>query len=1382
MSANTSDSDQLTDWTLVDKDGKIQEGESGSESASSDFVTLEAETGAVEYHKPRERDEDDGDDDVDILVEHQTDQTEQIQSLELADGEAKSGEAEPDIGHATQETCIKEPIKHFEIPAEETASVDYVEGKNVDEEQSVEQAEVVEEDIDIAVEETDNNHTEDREVEELTVKLIAGSDGLDGATDNGHVEEVLPCPQIEEHDQIEHAEGAVAAASYRIPLTLIPKHCSEDSCSSSDSDFVRIDPSTIPDELDCVSCRATEPLTSSTCTTCTSVSPASSLSNFSFLPLPVEGGDDPCDRPDSPDTLNGYDSDSDVSVIEDYDSQSMLDDLAPEASKPVVRRYRHYRDDGLNNKLNWILILVVTAGIALGIGHFIGSSNEYHHKKKIQEGQIQRLKSLQNELLSCLEKDEEWGKSLDGNEQTDQDNYLYSTCSVRAKEAASSLDQSSEPVTDGQDGTENDQPDQAEFGSAHTIDNLEESFQEYVSIHQEENMPVQESEDATAVERESVSSETETTIPEQPVSHQLEDNINVEVMAETDQLHASGDQLNHDNIVEIQELGSRTQEENLDSFSENKVTNEGTGNSDSLSESDIDSGNSMEESTQPLVEDHSYDQDSSNIDQDTTTQFEEHTESTVDEHVYVNPGLNDDISEYVRIEVEDDITESVDMADAGEDTAEDLDTADDESEVNISLVVSCQKRVEELSEDLSFAQGRAEMWKRLFVNERENKESTGHSDDPALSFFTCVNMFLPAINVSEAMKPIRKTPLADFSETVAKLYRDGGNAVKDLSETIQDQWSKVNDFVQSEQFQSYINSSKEVVTSLNNMLKVKLDEAKNMTKSEEFAAFTKKTTSAWSRVSEKLSSKWQEFKTYTTSEDFKSKVTEVGKSIQKTWQSVQNYSNKILHGDDTSSTLGSVTDSIKRTVDSTWQGVKETVGHVLQKGKKRHKHHHQKGERRDKDKKHKKKWLGTIKLPGEERAPLEDKIYDKETGEYRYKTSRKVWIENMKKARAEAPAVVDGEYRPGRVKKRKFLKKIKLPGEERDSESWFDFWSDSDSNSQDKHGSDEQIPEANEVPRKKHKRNKEDSERKDGCRKNKCSKHHKGKDKKERIRKDEVRDSWETFEEDYDIQCRGNKQCIDKQVEDARKLYVELLHYRQWLKDRHYKKDMKELEEFLSDLEEFMDDPHPDDKDLEELQEDFEEVLEDMEKRAKKHNRKQQKEREQQEKELENIRQKSDKERKKESMEEEEDVKDEKKRGFGHKKKRDNNGHAKTKRREFHQETVVKPALNDPSYERQKRTGNQENMPYSTTEDSDADWFFRRAEDREEQRWHLPTWQEDADPFDNWFFHRAQGRSDDRTGITMWDMYNWFLERYEHRQEWRSYNMDDQSNWFLRRP
>ncbi|KAH9400103.1 hypothetical protein TYRP_001660 [Tyrophagus putrescentiae] len=67
-----------------------------------------------------------------------------------------------------------------------------------------------------------------------------------------------------------------------------------------------------------------------------------------------------------------------------------------------IRAYVHTPNTVLNNKLTLVLILSITAVVGLGIGHFIGWSNQWNQQRQLSMGQVIKLKQLQDDLLVCM--------------------------------------------------------------------------------------------------------------------------------------------------------------------------------------------------------------------------------------------------------------------------------------------------------------------------------------------------------------------------------------------------------------------------------------------------------------------------------------------------------------------------------------------------------------------------------------------------------------------------------------------------------------------------------------------------------------------------------------------------------------------------------------------------------------------------------------------------------------------------------------------------------------------------------------------------------------------------------------------------------------------
>lgn len=131
------------------------------------------------------------------------------------------------------------------------------------------------------------------------------------------------------------------------------------------------------------------------------VSYHSDLSKFSDLqPLVTDIKNMEEDSSPSPD--NGSSSAEDQ--LDLSDSNSLRHELPDDLNIECIRSYRHTPNQQLNVTLNMLLALSITTVIGLGIGHFIGWSSQWIRQNHIQQSQILKLKMLQDELVTCLQR------------------------------------------------------------------------------------------------------------------------------------------------------------------------------------------------------------------------------------------------------------------------------------------------------------------------------------------------------------------------------------------------------------------------------------------------------------------------------------------------------------------------------------------------------------------------------------------------------------------------------------------------------------------------------------------------------------------------------------------------------------------------------------------------------------------------------------------------------------------------------------------------------------------------------------------------------------------------------------------------------------------
>ncbi|CAG0881089.1 unnamed protein product [Darwinula stevensoni] len=65
------------------------------------------------------------------------------------------------------------------------------------------------------------------------------------------------------------------------------------------------------------------------------------------------------------------------------------------------KKYVHHRNAKLNLLLNVVVAITIALVLGLGVGHFLGWSSQWSHYTQIQTAQTQRLRTLQDELVTC---------------------------------------------------------------------------------------------------------------------------------------------------------------------------------------------------------------------------------------------------------------------------------------------------------------------------------------------------------------------------------------------------------------------------------------------------------------------------------------------------------------------------------------------------------------------------------------------------------------------------------------------------------------------------------------------------------------------------------------------------------------------------------------------------------------------------------------------------------------------------------------------------------------------------------------------------------------------------------------------------------------------
>ncbi|XP_076443384.1 uncharacterized protein LOC143281952 [Babylonia areolata] len=90
----------------------------------------------------------------------------------------------------------------------------------------------------------------------------------------------------------------------------------------------------------------------------------------------------------------------DLSVVND------IGDL-PVVRGNVERHYIHCNNQQLNGRLNHVVLVVLVLALGMGLGHWIGCTREHFSQLEVQLSQMRRLHQVQDEYLQCLARNDE---------------------------------------------------------------------------------------------------------------------------------------------------------------------------------------------------------------------------------------------------------------------------------------------------------------------------------------------------------------------------------------------------------------------------------------------------------------------------------------------------------------------------------------------------------------------------------------------------------------------------------------------------------------------------------------------------------------------------------------------------------------------------------------------------------------------------------------------------------------------------------------------------------------------------------------------------------------------------------------------------------------
>ncbi|XP_022103014.1 uncharacterized protein LOC110985887 [Acanthaster planci] len=1188
-----------------------------------------------------------------------------------------------------------------------------------------------------------------------------------------------------------------------------------------------------------------------------------------------------------------------VSNFTDISEDCLPANMMIQSQKSGVKQYRHRRDDGLNTRLDWLVAMVLLAGLALGIGHYIGSTQEMAHQHSINTGQVQRLRELQDDLVTCLDRSSgidsrittersspalQAVKLLEGLNSKMLEEELDESRLLEQKVGATKLDPNR--VDSGVKGNTESGIGILEESGVSSSDPADENVKEA-----QPSLPCHSSEGSTEESKESLKEGiTENQDGTDKNGGLGLDKKVVEEKTLTDQSVNTDEEpemVFQDASVVLDELEMITSEK-MDLVDDGEVKDEGVGVRSDASV-DLNEGEAIKDQHQGAEEGDLSGKGESDVESEIPdkkyryrTDFEvlqskiEVMEEKLDEVMKTARHWQEMYEESKKEENSDDESNKMDQ-ELGKDQ-EDLDAPEKDEDPLAGIGGTLESLWAGWLETdhgkailyfLNQTQEQSVLWSEAVLRELAALKAVPNSEE-AQAFLNNSKLFMTHLGKEiESATGYLKNQSSRLmeennitAENVGEKASSAWTKVKNVTSDIVDYNKKVLSFLGehlANTVHSVENISAEIIADQNlsmsnfaNMVEQAWGTVKNYsslvteTVLNKTSESTKTTESQPDDVSETESSEdtqsglgetlrgaWETVRNYSTNLTSKQNLSISGlrEQVKAAWGKVKNTSAQVMEDISESSLAEKLKDGAQKfgeKVGSTVRSVKEKIKGLHNRkrcGKRKH-HCHSDGHRhaqrgKEKDQKKFNKHNGHAKKKKWKKLQSENKKEDpsEEHNRHRKHQKHKKYHGHHNKSGKRGQAHHSEQYslpsrrqhqhqppldksdttksqsstsqQPERIlnqdathHKRDYLLK----------QDHHSFVTSSDPRSQNQHASHEVEPPPGEeredlVPAKQHlKPRYTRNQQKSGGRGQEIPKdddmalgeHFKAYTSscppKPRGLESKAEESasisnWEELFDCVDMHCKGNEKCMLSQRRDAARLYSELLDYQEWLKERNLKNDVRELREFLEELGEFLSETDSDDEDLDELKDEFGDMMQDMEERALKRQRK----------------------------------KDKSLKSQHHKPKETNQNHdvrvhqqedsaRLSDPEELENSTVIIDLKTLPQQQdrisnsqSQSSSGNSEKRKYAGrgfhSNNDDDDWYLQRAKTRAEQR-RSQHWLGDNDHRDtpNWYLHWVQGRINGRTGVTVWDMYEWIKERYMLREELRRHDMEDHTNWFLRRP
>ena len=206
--------------------------------------------------------------------------------------------------------------------------------------------------------------------------------------------------------------------------------------------------------------------------------------------------------------------------------------------------------------------------------------------------------------------------------------------------------------------------------------------------------------------------------------------------------------------------------------------------------------------------------------------------------------------------------------------------------------------IEELQQRLRVEKGRSSMWRTLFLAERSrNDQKTDHADIPVPNFFSCMNVLMPTVNLTEVLRHINDPFIKNFTQVLHDQWLHLQRTAADIK--VGQKWSDFKDYTKSQEFESYTRVVKDAYDKIQATAAQKWSEFQGYMQNKERGGAKEKSheegEESISQLKDDLLQALKGFQNYSKSEGFQRYVNKTKKTVSVLTEKVKNTWDQLLH-------------------------------------------------------------------------------------------------------------------------------------------------------------------------------------------------------------------------------------------------------------------------------------------------------------------------------------------------------------------------------------------------------------------------------------------------------------------------------------------------------